>query len=411
MTCLTLRPSRAGLLPAALLLASLCGCGGGGTSAATPSTDAAALGSDGIGATAAGEASATLMATDMPPTQTDEPGAVSPLLQSQPDAGELPTQQIAAADEERLIPVAPNPAQAHRPLDPTIASVVATGTARRSLSRSDILTEMNPANSFRSLGWKWSVQCGGHNVGVLDVPETGLTLDNLDDSYGALRFGKVADPAETLRKVMFFRAKRSDPLLHGAPRCEAGSSPTAGGAIPVGTPVWFAFGLRLHEWTATPDEQIVMQWHHGDGSVALNPFVALSVMGSNLRVMARYNNSQVLSKATTTAMELSSKGPLPVDQWSYFVVKALISPDGSLGSYLQVWRDGVMTVNYRGPLGYNNPQFQPYVKVGHYHWNDRINQWPSTTPVRTVMMRTPVLVQDVAGRYGERDLRAHVIAR
>ena len=353
------------------------------------------------------------MPAGMPATQPDEIQAVSPLLPPAPSAGEVPEQPIDADDGEGLIPVAPDPAGVAANSDKTISNAVANSTiaAAKSLSVSDIIAELNPANTFGSLGWKWSIECGGQFLGVLSVPEAGITLNNLDDEYAALRFGKVPDPAAATRKVIFFRASRTDPLLYSAPRCEAGSSPTAGGAIPVLTPVWFAFGLRLHKWTDTADEQIVMQWHQGGDSIALNPFIAMSVMGSSVRVMARYNGNVVLSKATTTAMELSNKGPLPVDRWSYFVVEALISPDGWPGSYLKVWRDGVMTVNYSGPLGYRNLLSQPFVKVGHYHWIDRTNPWPDTTPTRTVLMRTPVLVRDAADRYAENDLRTHVMAR
>lgn len=281
----------------------------------------------------------------------------------------------------------------------------------RPITNIDVLAELDPNKTFASLGWKWSIECGGQWIGGLNVPESGIKSSSLGDQYGALRFGKVADPANAMRSVLFFRANKSDPLVAGVPRCEASTSTTAGGAIPTGTPVWFAFGIRLSNWIQTPDEQIFAQWHQGDGSTALSPFLAMSVQGGVVRVLLRHNSQQILSKSTTTTVVALEQSPLPLDRWSYFVIKALISPDGSLGSYVTIWRDGAQVVNYHGPFGYRYPGFSPYLKIGHYHWLNTSNPWPTAAATRTLMMRSPVLVSDKTNVYAEPDLRAHVTAR
>ena len=275
----------------------------------------------------------------------------------------------------------------------------------------DVIAELNPAVTFQSLDWKWSVECAAKSLGILSVPEAGLSLNDLGDTYGPLRFAKVADPARPSKRVLLFRATRSDPLIYGAPRCEATASPTQGGALPMGQTFWFAFGIRLESWTATDDEQIVAQWHHGDGTIAMSPFLAISLVQNAAQLVIRYNNNDPVSKATTTSIRLARSESLPTGRWSFFVVKALISPDGSLGSFVKVWRDGVSISNYHGPVGYRVPLLQPFMKVGHYHWIDASNPWPEQTPVRTVLMRTPVLVRDESGRYSEPGVRAYVMAR
>ena len=269
----------------------------------------------------------------------------------------------------------------------------------------DVVAELNPAVPFLSLGWKWSLECAGESMGILSVPEAGLSVQ------GKLRFAKVADPAKKSSKVLLFRAARSDPLVYGAPRCEATASPTQGGALPVGQPFWFAFGIRLDGWIATADEQIIAQWHHSDDTIVMNPFLAISVASNEMRIVARYNANDPVSKESTTSIRLATSKPLPVDRWSYFVVKALISPDGSLGSFVKVWRNGVQIADYFGPFGYRLAPLMPFLKVGHYHWIDASNPWPDTVPVRSVLMRTPVLVHDGNGRYSEPDLRAYVVSR
>ncbi len=324
-----------------------------------------------------------------------------------PDSGSVGNAASAPASAAGSTPTAQSQVVA-RPRAAGPASIAATAVAIDSV---DILASLEPAQPFADSGWKWSAQCAGQNVSGLNLPDAGMQFTDLGDEFGALRLGRVADPMAPSRTVLFVRANLADPLMSGAPRCEVATSPTAGGALPVGKPIWFALGIKLQKWVATSDEQILAQWHQGDGSIPLNPFLALSVAGDKVKVMLRYDASYPVSKATTTTIVASNANGLPADHWSYFVFKALISPDATKRPYLKVWRDGVPIVDYAGPFGYNYPEFKPYLKVGHYHWIDHTNPWPATSPTRTVLLRTPTLISDTAGRYTETAVRGYVAAR
>ena len=187
-------------------------------------------------------------------------------------------------------------------------------------------------------------------------------------------------------------------------------SPTPDGKLPVGQDIWFAFGIRLQDWVVSPDEQILMQWHQGDGSILLNPFLALLLKGDTLRIDSKFNAADPPSRTTTSTVTQWQSTHAPINAWTYFVLKARISPFPADGAYLKVWRDGVPIVDYRGPLGYNYPESPPYLKVGHYQWVTPYNPWSDAAPTKTVLYRSPLLVQDPAGKYSEVDLRANVMS-
>lgn len=122
------------------------------------------------------------------------------------------------------------------------------------------------------------------------------------------------------------------------------------------------FAFLLPGWIASPDEQIVSQFHMGDVTIAFNPLFAISVQGSGLRFQARFNNNKQMSKAgTSKPVDVASDG-LPVSAWTYIVIRARISPNPDVRPYLQVWRDGIEIISYTGPLGYDIPGTSPYAK-------------------------------------------------
>lgn len=277
------------------------------------------------------------------------------------------------------------------------------------LTTDKLLAGVDVNRTLSSYKWIWSLECAGKVLGATAVPDAGLfgTADSGNEE--TLRFGKTADPLAAARQVLMFKARRDDPKLAGAPRCEMTFSPTQAGRLPVGQDFWFAFGLHLPGWKTSSDEQIIAQWHQANGSVPLNPFFAISVQGDGVRFQARQDGSESVSKATV-AQPIDFLAPgLPIKNWAYFVVKARISPDPAKRPFLQVWRNGALLLNYSGPLGYNISSSAPFAKIGHYHWIDSSNPWPASIPSRTVMFRAPTFVEDDAGRYGAEDLRGYVM--
>ncbi len=277
------------------------------------------------------------------------------------------------------------------------------------INSADIRLQVEADRPFNSYKWLWGMECGGQVQGAVNIPESGLQGTDLGAGLGTQRFGKVADPDDANRRVLMFRPNAGDPLIYGGPRCEMTFSPSFGGKLPVKQDVWFAFGMRFQDWTSSTDEQVLMQWHWSNGSIPVGPFLALAMKGGKLQIDSKANAAYPPSPTTTTST-MHWTGAVTPNSWSYFVVKARISPNPADAPYLQVWRDGVQIVNHQGPFGYNYPEATPYVKIGHYQWLAG-NTWSSSARTKTILVRTPALINDTTGKYTEADIRGHVKAR
>lgn len=284
-------------------------------------------------------------------------------------------------------------------------------TTAKPVSSSDIRLQVEASRLFSSYKWTWGMECAGQKAGAVNIPETGIQGFDLGNGLGSTRFGKVPDPDNSTRQVLMFRPNSADPLVSGAPRCELTFSPNFSGKLPVNQDVWFAFGMRLQDWVATTDEQILMQWHWSNGTIPLGPFLALSLKGGKLQIDSKANAAYPPSVSSTTSRVHWTNGTVTSNTWTYFVVKARISPHTSHSPYLKVWRDGVQIVNYAGPFGYNYPEVTPYLKIGHYQWVATYNNWISAASTKTVLVRTPALINDPTGIYNEFDILSHVSAR
>ena len=321
--------------------------------------------------------------------------------------------------------MAPAPTTASRsgnrsvPVPTTLATATAAGgtlvqeatTAPRPINATDIRLQVEADHLFSSYKWAWGVECSGQKVGAINIPEYGILGFDLGDGLGKTRFGKVPDPENSARKVLMFRPNSGDALVAGAPRCEMTFSPSFGGKLPVNQDVWFAFGIRLKDWVPTTDEQILMQWHWSNGTIPLGPFLTLALKGGKLQIDSKANAAYPPTVASTTTRVHWTNGAVPSNVWSYFVVKARISPHAVHNPYLKVWRDGTQIVNYAGPFGYNYPEVTPYVKIGHYQWVAAYNTWISAASTKTILVRTPALINDPTGLYTEYDVRSHVQSR
>jgi hypothetical protein len=302
------------------------------------------------------------------------------------------------------------------PVPTTLATATAAGgtlvqeatTAPRPINATDIRLQVEADHLFSSYKWAWGVECSGQKVGAINIPEYGILGFDLGDGLGRTRFGKVPDPDNSARKVLMFRPNSGDALVAGAPRCEMTFSPSFGGKLPVNQDIWFAFGIRLKDWVPTTDEQILMQWHWSNGTIPLGPFLTLALKGGKLQIDSKANAAYPPTVASTTTRVHWTNGAVPSNVWSYFVVKARISPHAVHNPYLKVWRDGTQIVNYSGPFGYNYPEVTPYAKIGHYQWVAAYNTWISAASTKTILVRTPALINDTTGLYTEYDVRSHV---
>lgn len=281
--------------------------------------------------------------------------------------------------------------------------LICLGAHGASVQSTDIIDQFIPSLPFAKQPWGVA-QCYGLFIPIGQLAESGINGTPLPLG-GTLRFGKAPDPADPARVSLRVTLMPDDPPTAGAPRCETTFSPGTTG-LPMGRPFWHAFVIHIPDWRATQDEQQLFQWHAGDAT-GLQPIYSLLVRGSTMRLLLRYDTSLTPTRTTTVVRELWSTTSWTPNTWLTFVTRAVVSPDMAASPQVRTWINGKLVVNYNGPVGYNVPPTQPYVKHGIYHWTN-LNPWDTRLPQRTVHFRRGVLVNDSRNLYTPADLAAHV---
>ena len=351
---------------------------------------------------------ATAVAAVPPPAQTPA-AALSTAEPTTPGAtiiGTTPAAVTVSATGSTVAPSAP------ASTTPAVAAwVTATAPANgglppalsaQPLSR-DILAYASPAYQMpmRNIG----VQCQGANAALADLP---ASTQSVDDGTGRLatRFGTAGSVASPVFRLAI---GMGDVLPAGrAPRCEILSYPVAGSAIPANTAFWFAVSMWVDDWTGSSDEQILAQMHISDPrNILLNPFFALVLRGSELRVELRHNALETPSQATTTLVT-PARLTLPTRRWVTVTINARMATEASLQPFVRVWLDDRQIVDYRGLWGYvMQPATLAYAKAGLYHWTSG-NAWDAAAPLREMMIGSMALISDTAQRYERAAVAASV---
>ena len=269
----------------------------------------------------------------------------------------------------------------------------------------DVLAEFVPGISL-SLQPFGNVQCYGLIIPAQTVPEQGINGTPLPLG-GTLRFGRVADPVDSRRWALRFTLMPNDPLTAGSYRCETAFNYVTKG-LPRGKLFWHAYSIYLPDWRNTTDEQQLAQWHAGDTS-GLQPIYALLSRDGQMRLVMRTSTSASPTPSNVSTKVLWTTNNWTPNQWITVVTQALVSTDPAASPFIKTWVNGNLVVNYRGPVGYNQPTAQPYVKHGIYHWTN-LNPWDMRMTQRSVHFRRAALVLDPNSAYQPMDLATYVNA-
>ena len=234
------------------------------------------------------------------------------------------------------------------------------------------------------------------------VPESGIHGTTLPNGE-TLRFGKVSDPTNSVRKALAFTVRNSDPTTSNGKRTELSLTPN----IEMNKVYWIAFSAYIEDWgtLATNDNALFgTQLHQGNKSLVVGgPAFGLytTQTGRTFRVQARYSESATPSSSNAVSVK-HAEYPIPFRRWTDFVLKFKQNTSGN--GFLQVWMDGQLIADYKGSLGYNTG-YTDYAKFGYYNWTASAM---SSTP-RKVLLREPTIVNDPTGtKYSPEQLRAHV---
>ncbi len=110
---------------------------------------------------------------------------------------------------------------------------------------------------------------------------------------------------------------------------------------------------------------LINQFHETSNNIGPPPF-AIYLNGENMDVAYRYLKPGQTSPTAVAAYH----DPNPFVRGRAYAMKIQVKFDGTgAAGYLNVWRDGIQIVNYKGPIGYDNSQT--------YYWKNGVYRAPA----------------------------------
>ena len=225
-----------------------------------------------------------------------------------------------------------------------------------------------------------TIQCYGSSAVLASGADVTGTL--VDGSTS--RFARVADPDNAAKWCWRFRVHPDDPDTSASKRCEfaytgAASFEEMNGRI-------LGVCIRMQDWRALDDDQLVFQVHGPTGGAIGNPWLSFLVTAGVFRISLRYDLNESPAPGTQTILDLYTQSEWAPLQWSRFSVYVLEDWRGE--GVVRVMRDGVEIVDYVGPAGFNDQAVgASYLKNGYYHWVDSGNDWDTSVNTREVWQK------------------------
>ncbi|RAU82009.1 polysaccharide lyase [Pontibacter arcticus] len=145
---------------------------------------------------------------------------------------------------------------------------------------------------------------------------------------------------------------------------------------------WYGLSLYLpsSDWSTSNDWEIITQFwsQHDAGEEAHNPPIELFVSKGRLKLGVKWASAPIHTDATRDGELKFDLGLLPKDKWADFVyhINYSYKEDG----LIQVWMDGKLVVNHKGPNSYNDQKI-PFFKYGIYKRN-----WDTATTKRRLFV-------------------------
>lgn len=165
---------------------------------------------------------------------------------------------------------------------------------------------------------------------------------------------------------------------------------------------WYGFSVYLpSNYVADPVWEIVAQWHNipdenlGESNTNLNPPLGLHTEKGKWTLLSIWDSRPVTNKANYEGKQNYDLGAYETNKWTDWVFHIKWVPDST--GILQVWKDGKLVIDKRGPIGFNDAEV-PYFKFGLYKgWRDRQN--PAGVVSERVLYHDEIRVAGAGGRY------------
>jgi hypothetical protein len=279
------------------------------------------------------------------------------------------------------------------------ALLAAPALAHTTIDAEDILGEAREDRLFAQQSG-YTGQVLGKYPRPSAIPESGIHGPPLANGE-TLRLGKVADPTDAARQALAFQLDPGDPRTSGSKRTEISFAKN----IEKEKVYWVAFRVYVPDWGVLAPRDVSIfgtQLHSGDNRRGLSPAFSLVANGNGRRfqVYVLYSDDPDPSQRTSKTIRYPAR-PMPFGRWTDFVFRFRQDPWGD--GFLQGWMDGELIVDHRGPLGFDTPGYNDYMKFGYYNWS------PGFSSTRKVLLYRPTIVLDPTGeKYSAEILRAHV---
>lgn len=211
-------------------------------------------------------------------------------------------------------------------------------------------------------------------------PGTNLTISSSDLTKWNVKASSNAQGITNAniggKDCIKFYVKKGDPEVQSGVRAELTKyNENKTGGYPY--EVWIGVSYYVPtDWVNDPTNlyDIVNQWHDdtwgtNDGAEYHSPF-DFAVDNNQWRWQARYGTDQQGG--------IGFAGTVEKGKWTDFVFHIKFVKTGT--GIVEIWKDGVKTVNYTGRIGYNHT-YRPFFKLGNYKWpwNPRDNQVTNST--------------------------------
>ncbi len=189
---------------------------------------------------------------------------------------------------------------------------------------------------------------------------------------------KAPDGSDAVR----FEVRRTDPTVALSKRSELALD-----SVAAGSEQWYGFRVMLPEgWDRDPGSyEVIGQWHEvpdwnlGEGW--RSPPLGIYVRDGQWRVNSKWDSKPKTEGNTPEGKATLWTGAYETGEWANWVfhVKWSHKSDG----ILQVWKDGELIVDRKGPNTYND-KVGPYFKIGVYKPDWKENPQASNTDKRVL---------------------------
>lgn len=246
-------------------------------------------------------------------------------------------------------------------------------------ARAGYVSQVGTAVGLQAYGSVYNLG-GGSDV-------TGTLVDG-----STTRFARVADPDDAGKWCWYSRVNSGDPDTSGtgAKRCEW--SLTGNAVFEEKNARVMGVCIRMQDWRALTDDQLVWQVHGPDASSVTVPWLILWVDAGVFKISLWYDTNASPSLGTVQSIDLFSEAVWSPLTWYRFAI--FVREDWSGNGRVQVLRNGVQIVNYSGPVGVNDQALGgSYMKSGYYHWTSG-NAWDASVATREIWHKGPYIVSE-----------------